>query len=54
MATDPFDSPKKKLARAQKDLRDFEEVSKAFSDSAPYAPITELDEDGVTTLHKIS
>lgn len=52
-ALDPFYSPKRRIARAKKHIRDLEGEIKAFLDSKPYARVIEPDAEGTGELHKI-
>jgi hypothetical protein len=50
---DPFYSPKRRVANAQRHLRNMHVQCAAFFQSGPYARVIETDVDGTTQLHKI-
>jgi hypothetical protein len=52
-ADDPFYSPKRRVASAQRHLRNMDTQCATFFQSKPYARIVEVDADGLTQLHKI-
>lgn len=51
--SNPFDSPRQKIARANYHIRDLEAKVEAFSDTKPYDYFVEPDTEGVNQLHKI-
>jgi hypothetical protein len=50
---DPFYSPKRRLARAKKHASELETASIGFLKGNPYVSVVELDDNGVTKLHKL-
>ncbi len=50
---DPFESPKRRLARAKQHVNHLEKRINTFFKKEPYARVVEKDADGVTDLHKI-
>jgi len=50
---DPFSSPKQRLARANEHIARLHKRIETFFKKAPYRNVVELDDDGVTQLHKL-